>query len=168
VSRTHIFGPPADDARLAELQVRAIELARVFRGARVETKPSSVALHYRDVHDAKQEALVEMFRMACIAHRARPLLGRKVVEGRLGQGDKGAALEYIVSCLPRGTALVYVGDDVTDEPALSYAHRHPLGLALHVVSDERVAPRVHVNGWLAEPAEWLEILEALAQVRMCA
>jgi len=163
--RTHRFDEQRYDAQLVALRSRAEDLARVFRGAHVECKPSSIALHYRDVPPHKQGALVEMFRMSCAAHRARALLGRKVIEGRFGHGDKGVALDYILSRIPSGTSLVYVGDDATDEPALSLAHTHPLGLALHVSSEERLTPRVQVHGWLAGPREWLEILEALAKVR---
>lgn len=151
--------------RVEGLRARADELARVFRGAHVEVKPTSVALHYRDVPAHKQPAVSEMFRLACLAQRARPLAGRMVLEGRFGESDKGTALAHIMSRLPRGTAVIYVGDDVTDEPALRYAFDAPLGLALFVRSSERGQPAVQVHGWLESPSEWVEILEALAGLR---
>ena len=151
--------------RLSALHARAHELARVFRGARVELKPRSVALHYREVDERKHDALIEMFRLAIVTQGARVMPGRKVIEGSFGGGDKGMALAYIRSQLPEGTAVLYVGDDTTDEPALAYAHNDPLGLALHVQSRERLAPRVSVNGWLSNTTEWLEILELLAILR---
>lgn len=162
--RAHLFDDGAYDAKLRLLQSRADDLARVFRGGHVEVKPRSVALHYREVPAHKHEALVEMFRLSCVAHGARPLHGRRVIEGRFGEGDKGIALRYIMSRLPSGTGLIYVGDDATDEPALAYAHSHPLGLALFVQSAEREPPR-HVHGWLGGPSEWVEILQAIAAVR---
>lgn len=161
----HVFDDKKYDARLGHLRERATDLARVFAGATVEAKPTGIALHYRAVAPHKHEALVEMFRLACAAQRAQPLVGRMVVEGRCSTGDKGVALRHIMSRMPASTSLVYVGDDVTDEPALAYAHRHPRGLALHIVSDERLAPRVHVHGWLSSPSEWIEILEAIARLR---
>jgi trehalose-phosphatase len=162
--RVHVFDDGAYDGKLRLLQSRADDPARVFRGARVEVKPRSIALHYREVPPHKRQALAEMFSLSCAAHGAKPLRGRMVVEGRFGAGNKGAALEYIMSRLPNGAGVIYVGDDTTDEPALAYAHGHPFGLALHVQSDERTPP-ASVHGWLAGPTEWLEILEALASVR---
>lgn len=164
-NHVHRFDDTRYDARLAALRTRAEDLARVFAGATVEVKPRGVALHYRQVPAHKHEAIIEMFRLSCAAYRVHPLLGRMVVEGRCGDGDKGMALRYIMSRLPKETSVVYVGDDATDEPALAYAHQHPRGLALHIVSEERVAPRLPVSGWLNGPNEWLEILEAIAQLR---
>jgi len=164
--RAHAFGDATThDAKLQRLRSRADDLARVFHGAHVEVKPRSVALHYREVLAYKHDALCEMFRLSCVAHGAKPLHGRRVIEGRYGEGDKGAALAHILSRLPDGTGLIYVGDDATDEPALAYAHAHPRGLALYVQSSEREPPRANVHGWLAGPSEWLEILEAIAAVR---
>lgn len=162
--RAHKF-EPAKEPRLAELRARAEEVARVFRGAHVEVKPLSIALHYREVQESKHDALIEMFRLSCSTHGARVLVGRKVIEGRFGAGDKGLALEYIASRLPRDTSVIYVGDDTTDEPALAYAHAHPRGLALHVSSEERAESRVPVHGSLAGPRKWLEILETIAHSR---
>lgn len=162
---TRVFDEETPADRLTALHARADKLARVFRGARVELKSRSVALHYREVEERKHDALIEMFRLAIVTQQARVLPGRKVIEGTFGGGDKGTALAYIRSRLPEGTAVLYVGDDTTDEPALAYAHNDPLGLALHVQSYERVAPRVSVNGWLSNTTEWLEILEILARLR---
>jgi trehalose 6-phosphate phosphatase len=156
---------PVDRSAHSALFERAEAVARCFRGARVETKPTSVALHFREVEEPKQEAIEEMFRLSCAAHGARILCGRKVIEGQFGLADKGSALRTILERLPRDTAVIYAGDDVTDEPALAYVHAQPLGLALHIFSGERLSPRVHVHGWLDGPREWIDILEALATLR---
>lgn len=163
--RAHIFEEHTCEPNHAVLSERAEALARVFDGAWVETKPRGVALHYRGVAEAKHDALVEMFRLSCSTHGARVLHGRKVIEGHFGACDKGSALRFIAESLPAETAVIYVGDDATDEPALEYAHKSARGLALHVSSSERMAPRVHVDGWLSGPDEWIEILEALATLR---
>lgn len=163
--RAHLIGDGGSPGQLRVLGDRAAEIVRRFPGARVERKPHGVALHYRCVDPRNQEVAMRMFRVACIAQRARVLSGRKVVEGRYGRSDKGIALEYIMSKLPLDTALVYVGDDATDEPALDLARRSSLGLALFVRSHERPEPRTQVDAWLSGPDEWIEILDALASLR---
>ena len=163
--RRHIFDEVPDQMHLDALTERAEELSRIFRGARVEPKSRSVALHYREVPEPKHDALVEMFRLAIRTYHGSVLLGRKVIEGRFGLGDKGRALAHILDRLPPETALIYVGDDVTDEPALEFARNNPLGIALYIRSAERLSPQVRVNGWLNDTDEWLEILELFARLR---
>jgi trehalose-phosphatase len=164
-SRAHIPGDGGYEAELRALGDRANEIARLFPGARVDRKLRSVALHYRNVDPIKQETAMRMFRVACIAHRARVLPGRKVVEGCYGRSDKAMALGYITRKLPADAALIYVGDDDTDEPALDLARRTQNGVALFVRSRERPEPRTKVNGCLSGPNEWIETLNALALLR---
>ncbi len=163
--RTHVLGQAAAPRRHAALQAHAEGLARVFPGTRVEVKPGSVALHFRAAPDASHATIQERFAAACAETHARVLHGRKVVEGLLGGGDKGAALRFIASRLPERTAVIYVGDDTTDEPALHYAHHEALGLALYVRSIERENPRGEVDGYLSGPHEWHDLLVALAKLR---
>ncbi|MBI2390594.1 MAG: trehalose-phosphatase [Deltaproteobacteria bacterium] len=159
---TLVSDPPR--TQHAALVERARELAALFGGARVEAKARSVALHYRAVPAPKHAALTKAFRIACAAQRATVLDGRRVVEGCFGRADKGRALSHILARLPANVGVLYCGDDATDEPAFAVARQHPFGHALHVVSDERLTPSVDVNGWLARPAAWIDLLETLASL----
>lgn len=152
-----------DVERLAIVRERAAEIARIFRGAFLEQKPSSVALHYRDVEPRKQEVLVEMFRIACAAHRADLLLGRRVAEARFARADKGAALARILAQQPRDVHFLYAGDDTTDEPALAIASMAQNGVGLYVRSTERPHCTARVTGVVDGPAAWLDVLEAVAR-----
>jgi trehalose-phosphatase len=163
--RKHVLGEHVARAGHSALRARAENLARAFAGTSIEVKPRSIALHYRGAADEAHPMIKNIFAAACVTEGARILYGRKVIEGQFGGADKGAALRFIAANLPSGTAVVYAGDDTTDEPALRYAHERALGLAFYVQSAERKAPRVAVDGYLEGPSEWHELLAALARLR---
>lgn len=91
-------------------------VARRFEGAVLETKPLSVAFHYRRVPSGQQErARAEA--LAAARDRAEEIRdGKKVVEFMALRADKGSAL---IRCRRElgATAVVFLGDDVTDEAA---------------------------------------------------
>ena len=92
------------------------------RGARVERKDFSLAVHYRNVAEedmARLREVVEQVEAGC--PRLRFSGGKKVydVKPRM-DWDKGRALTYILDALDLGggkAVPVYIGDDTTDEDA---------------------------------------------------
>lgn len=106
---------PIDTARLGDLigEVRSFAAGR--KGLQVETKPGSVAIHYRA--DPAQEDAV----MAFAANREgepglRVLRGKMVVELAFGHRTKGDAVTDFLAQAPfAGRRPVVAGDDVTDE-----------------------------------------------------
>lgn len=114
--------PGAEPFRAVVAEVGALARARLasIKGAIVEVKPFSVAIHYRLAAAAEVPAIEAT--VAAIADRfpgiqCRP--GKKVYELRPDlDWDKGAALRAIIDALgvpPERT--LFIGDDVTDEDA---------------------------------------------------
>lgn len=92
-------------------------LADAHPGALVERKPFGVALHYRAVPGLEAEASALAARLAGeTGLHLQP--GKMMVELRMTGADKGSALRAIAGGPEMaGAAPVFVGDDLTDEPA---------------------------------------------------
>jgi trehalose 6-phosphate phosphatase len=85
-------------------------------GARLEVKPASVAVHVREVQDrAAARALLEQAgSLAVPSLTLKP--GKEVLELAVTDADKGTALVRLRRDLG-ASAVVYLGDDATDEDA---------------------------------------------------
>jgi trehalose 6-phosphate phosphatase len=116
---------PHGDVRLAAEPIDPIvaaaarELADAELGVVIESKPASIALHYRLAPDA--EARIETVLRRILEDGPDHLIlcrGRKVFEIVPAHVSKGAALETLMA-LPdfRGRRPVMVGDDISDETA---------------------------------------------------
>jgi trehalose-phosphatase len=104
-----------------------------FRGAWLEDKRLSVALHYRAVPARRQAAFRAgaRRRLRSWAGRVKLVPGKKVLEVMPAVGaDKAVAL---ARALPgrRGPVVVYLGDDENDEPAHALVRRRG-GIAVAV------------------------------------
>jgi trehalose 6-phosphate phosphatase len=152
--------------RAAERQARALaaRLRRALagvRGARVELKGPLVAVHVRAAEPAGRRAARR------IVARLRPpghllLEGRRVLE--LGPADrptKADAVRWIAAGRP-GSAILYVGDDTTDEQA--FQALGPEDFPVRVVHRERPSGsgRSRARYRLADPAAVAALIAALA------
>ncbi len=131
-------------------------------GVIIELKPASVAFHYRQVAG---NAADEMVREVLDGPASQPGVtvkrGKKVIELTVVETDKGTALERLRSDVGAG-AVVFLGDDVTDEDAFGRLSGPDLGikvgsgesLARFRVDDTTDVARVladlteHRRGWL--------------------
>ena len=128
------------------------EVARTA-GARLEVKPASVAVHVRQVSDRTAAA--------ALLDRARELVdpaltlkpGKDVLEVAVTDADKGSAVQRLRRELG-AAAVVYLGDDVTDEDAFGVLGPDDLGVKVGP-GETRAAARV------ADPAETVALLVAL-------
>lgn len=123
--RLHAQEPLRGDAgpRLAApILQRLHALARIHAGIRVEDKGSSVALHYRAapaVGRALASALLELLGEPQAAG-LRLLPGKMVFEVIAHAGDKAQAIRRMLEEPPFADRHpLFIGDDVTDEPALA-------------------------------------------------
>jgi trehalose 6-phosphate phosphatase len=82
----------------------------------VETKPASVALHVRNASADDGEAALREARSAAESWDAQATEGKAVLEFAVIQTDKGEAID-ILREQHDASAVVYFGDDVTDEKA---------------------------------------------------
>jgi trehalose 6-phosphate phosphatase len=91
-------------------------IAGRYPGATVETKPASVALHVRNAAPADGAAALAAARTAAEAWDAEPTAGKAVLEFAVITTDKGEAID-ILRERDAASAVVFFGDDVTDEKA---------------------------------------------------
>lgn len=138
-------------------------LAAGVAGVRLEPKPASVALHYRQASESDGERVLEavMAGPATIpgVHVKR---GKMVVELCAVEPDKGRALETIRRRTGAGV-VVFIGDDVTDEDAFACLRSPDLGVKVgdgETKATERIATTEDACRLLARlaerRAEWLE------------
>lgn len=108
-----------DEREFLEATFLAVEaVAARFSGARVERKPSGFALHTRlasaaDAAHARREAasaVQALDRAGTVIERS----GKDILEFLIRPADKGAALDQLRGS-SAATAVVFIGDDVTDE-----------------------------------------------------
>ncbi|MFI5509883.1 trehalose-phosphatase [Mycobacterium sp. NPDC051804] len=108
------FTHDIDEGLLARIIAELNEIAAAKPGVTVETKPASVALHVRNASPADGEAALEQARRASESWDAHATAGKAVLEFAVIHTDKGAAVD-ILRDQTASTAVVFLGDDVTDE-----------------------------------------------------
>ena len=107
-----------DEGLLTRIVDTLTEIAAGRPGVAVETKPASVALHVRNASPADGEAALAQARRASADWNAHATAGKAVLEFAVIQTDKGEAVD-ILRDQTASTAVVFLGDDVTDEKAFA-------------------------------------------------
>jgi trehalose 6-phosphate phosphatase len=105
-----------DTELLGRIADELTAIAGRYPGATVEVKPASVALHVRNASPADGEAALAAARTAAEAWDAEPTAGKAVLEFAVITTDKGEAID-ILRERDAASAVVFFGDDVTDEKA---------------------------------------------------
>jgi trehalose 6-phosphate phosphatase len=146
--------PPPAIARLALAAERAQTLARI--GARIERKPASVAVHWRGL-DAAAEQAVRKALLPAWRGMTRGALERVDFEAgaelRVRGRNKGSVVREVLAKTP-GAAAAYLGDDLPDEDAFAAIRGHGCGAL--------VRPswrRSHATLWLRPPSDLIRFLE---------
>jgi trehalose 6-phosphate phosphatase len=159
--------PAVDRAR----RLLAAELGSL-PGIRIEAKPASVAVHWRQAPDQATAAV--LVRQA--ADRAAAQTGLRLEPGKLVfelrppiDIDKGSATAALIAAT-RPAAVAYAGDDLGDIPALR-AVREAGGYALVVDHGAETDPRLlaMADEVFAGPggfADWLAALAAAAEAAL--
>jgi trehalose 6-phosphate phosphatase len=146
-------------------------LARQHAGLLVEDKQFALALHYREalhLEDAVVKAMKET--AARVSGELELQRGKMVVELRPAGATKAEAVAAFLAEAPfAGRLPLFIGDDLTDEPAFELVNRLD-GLSVVVgatrpsVARARLTDVTAVRGWLAqlqaEPAAALRRLSA--------
>lgn len=132
------------------------DIANRTHGLRVERKPASVALHYREASKpeglfAAEAAIAECASLPEIHVRH----GRMVVELMVMATSKGEAM-HLARHRSGATGVVYIGDDLTDEDAFRALTPHDL--SVHVGDGQSIAS--HRIESVSEVAELLDTLAA--------
>ncbi len=154
---------PASRARLDAFESWAAARLRA-RGARVERKPASVAVHVRELAAGDAEAGAAVLReaeRAAMDAGLFPREGRAVLEASVARADKGTALAALMS-RTGAASVVYAGDDLTDVPAIALASER--GLGVFVRSSERPAAPPGASAELPGPESVAELLGHLVRL----
>lgn len=112
--------PHSGLADIKDARNRLERLTSQYPGLYLEDKQITLALHYRNADEAARRAGEQtVHEIVNEAGGALSLLaGKSVYEIKPAQGDKGRALQHLMTKPPfTGRCPVYVGDDVTDESA---------------------------------------------------
>ncbi|WP_347109851.1 trehalose-phosphatase [Paenarthrobacter sp. S56] len=144
--------------RLASVREVLAGIVNVAPGTVLEDKPAGVVLHTRMADDDVAEDAVEA---AMIELRDRPGVyvktGKRVLETSVIHASKGEAVEFLRQATG-ATAILFAGDDVTDEDALGRLLGDDVGIKVGLDFTQaryRVEAPVHVA----------ELLEALLRER---
>ena len=124
----------------------------------IETKPASIAFHYRNVADEKADKAVnELLAGAATWDDVRVKSGKKVIELAVVHTSKGDCIDALRHRVG-ATAVVYFGDDITDEDA--FVRLHGPDVSVKVGTGESAATfRIH------DPTEVARRLARLASAR---
>lgn len=111
---------------MAQAQLTA--LTTDFPGSHLEQKPAGIAFHYRNVRPAlRQEAEAAARKVGQSFPSLTTLLGKRVVELAGSRVNKGDALRVLRDRCD-ASAVVFIGDDVTDEDAFAALRAEDLGI----------------------------------------
>ncbi len=110
------FTHPIDRDLLGTIADELDAIAAARPGVTVELKPASVALHVRNAEPADAEAALAQALQASRVWDAQLTEGKAVLEFAVITTDKGEAID-ILRDEHQASAVIYFGDDVTDEKA---------------------------------------------------
>src|SRR5690349_9674325 len=121
------FTHTVDEALLARIINGLNEIAAGRPGVTVETKPASVALHVRNADRADGDAALREARTAAEDWDVHLTEGKAVLEFAVIDTDKGEAVD-ILRDQHDASAVVFFGDDVTDEKAFRRMRESDVGV----------------------------------------
>ena len=121
------FGHPIDEALLSRITAELRAIAANRPGVTVETKPASVALHVRNASATDGQAALDAATAASPPWRAHVTEGKSVLEFAVVATDKGEAIDVLRE-RTGATAVVFFGDDVTDEKAFRRMRESDVGV----------------------------------------
>ncbi len=175
-SEVHLVGSHGSEFDLGFIQRLAPELVEMYDrlraelekilqdhpGVRLETKPASIAVHVRGVDEAIGERALEAVRCGPATWPGIHVTqGKNIVELSLIPTDKGEAIGAL-RVQASASAVLYIGDDITDENAFAQLHGPDLGIKVGpgtTLATQRVdepIDAVRVLGFLLETRRnWL-------------
>jgi trehalose 6-phosphate phosphatase len=149
--------PPPSAAALAAARAAMTQLAGEHPGLLVEDKQFALALHYRDAPRAEEAAVSAMRELAArLGTELELQRGKMVLELRPVGASKADAVAAFLGEAPfAGRRPIFIGDDLTDEPAFEFVNRSE-GLSVVVGAARPSAARAQlpdvtaVRDWLAQ------------------
>ena len=119
---------PGQAVALADLRRRLAETLAPFPTVRLEPKPVGVAVHLRRATDSDAAgAFAAVSQLISPDPAIRTLHGKRVIELSVVAVDKGSALDQL-RAETHSTAVIFIGDDATDEHAFAVMRPRDLGV----------------------------------------
>jgi trehalose 6-phosphate phosphatase len=134
------FAHDIDQELLTRINEELTAIAATRPGVTVEPKLASVALHVRNAGPTDGADALAAARAAAESWDAELTEGKAVLEFAVISTDKGEAID-IIRDREHATAVVFFGDDVTDEKAFARMREGDLGVKVGP-GDTRAAYRV--------------------------
>lgn len=164
--------PHIPSAYMNELRKIKEELKKRLKGVKgafIEDKGISLAVHFREAGKKEANIIKTIFREVAIIpsviKKIRIRTGKKVIEaGPPIEWDKGKMVLWLISrqrfCLDGNKDIVslYLGDDVTDEDAFKALKKEGVTI---LVGGNRVS---HANYYLNNPKEVYELLSRIRDI----
>jgi trehalose 6-phosphate phosphatase len=144
------FAQPIDEELVGTIRDELAAIAAQHPGVTIEVKPASVALHVRNASPAEARAALDEARAAARYWDAQLTEGKAVAEFAVITTDKGQALD-ILRERQDASAVVFIGDDVTDEKVFRRLKRGDVGIKVgpgETTAQYRIADPQHVAGVL--------------------
>lgn len=151
------FNHEIDGELLDTIKGELTAIAGRYPGVTVEPKLASVALHVRNAGPADGNAALADAKTAAQSWDVETTAGKAVLEFAVINTDKGAAIDLLRE-QSRASAVVYFGDDVTDEKAFARMRADDIGV--------KVGPGESLAAYrVDEPADVAAALEFLLAER---
>ncbi|WP_035280238.1 trehalose-phosphatase [Brevibacterium album] len=109
---------PEEEGRLTELRAALLELRRSCPNVFIELKPLGAAVHLRGRAEEERAHITSWVHATAQRLRIAPVTGRDVFDLTVIPASKADALASLQERL-RADAVLFIGDDIADEPALS-------------------------------------------------
>ena len=152
------FAHDIDTALLARIIDELTVIATGRPGVTVEPKLASVALHVRNASEADGVAALALAREAALSWDAHSTAGKAVLEFAVIVTDKGEAVDILRNRC-HATAVVFLGDDVTDEKAFRRMRDGDIGI--------KIGPGESLAEFRVDsPADVAAVLRHLADARL--
>ena len=133
-------------------------ISEAHEGTSLESKPASVALHYRGASEDVAKRVVKAIEAGPGAREGVEVKrGKMVFELAVVKTDKGTALQTIRQRVG-ATAVLFIGDDVTDEDAFKTLRGPDIGIK---VGEGETAARFRVD----DPHDVARLLARIAEQR---
>ncbi|MHC6175533.1 trehalose-phosphatase [Glutamicibacter sp. X7] len=127
-SELHIALDEHAASLLASITEALGEVSDRFEGVTLEFKPASTVLHTRQANAGDAQRATEQALSALASFDGVKLLrGKSVIEASVHEADKGLALRWLKEALDV-PAMLFVGDDVTDEDGFKVLTGDDLGV----------------------------------------
>ena len=152
------FAHAIDTTLLADIVETLNSIAAGRPGVTVEPKLASVALHVRNASESDGVAALALAREAALSWDAHSTAGKAVLEFAVIVTDKGEAVDILRNRCA-ATAVVFLGDDVTDEKAFRRMRDGDIGIK---IGPGETLARFRVDS----PADVAAVLRYLADARL--